>query len=78
MFPVHLKRKDPILYPFLNVEGDLVWVFDFVLYLFVGILLETRFSGFYVSYIYELAYMYVYGCVSMSVYTHIYMRKLQN
>lgn len=30
------------------------------------------FPGFYMSYIYELAYMYVYGFVSTSVYTHIY------
>lgn len=78
MFQVHLKREDPVLYPFLNVEGGLVWGFGFVLYLFVGKLLETHFSGFHVSYIYELAHMCIYGCVSMSVYTHIYIRKLQN
>lgn len=72
MFPVYLKRKDPILYPFLNGEGGLAWGLEFVLYLFVGILLETCFSGFIVSCIYELAYTYVYEWVSMSTHTYIH------
>lgn len=78
MFPLHIKRKDPSCYSFLNMKGALVFGLGFVLHSFVGILLGTPFSGCYMSYISELAYMCMYVGVYLHLSIHKYMRKIQD
>lgn len=80
IFPLYLKREDPIHYPVLNWERGFGIGFSFVLHLFVGILLENFFSVSGVVYFLCSIYVctWLYLCICPDTYIHEENKELEN